>query len=187
MTPPFDPFLLRPHAASLAAGAGGFDRLIGIGLALCLALLLAGISLPLVTVARFFILEEQFSILTAIALLLEESEYLVALAVLMFSVVFPFLKLAVAWALWRYTPAGGPRLVAALKRLDLLGKWSMLDVLVAALFIFSVKASAVADARTEPGLYFFCASVVLAILVTARIKHAAYGALQASETDQNRK
>jgi len=50
--------------------------------------------------------------------------------------------------------------------LSLLGKWSMLDVFVIAIIIVPIKLGALASAKAEIGIYYFGASIILAILAT---------------------
>ncbi|MEO0329087.1 MAG: paraquat-inducible protein A, partial [Pseudomonadota bacterium] len=51
-----------------------------------------------------------------------------------------------------------------------LAKWSMLDVLLVALAIFAAKTSGLANAITQPGLWFFALSAITVALATAGIK-----------------
>jgi paraquat-inducible protein A len=53
----------------------------------------------------------------------------------------------------------------------MLGKWSMLDVLLLALVIFYVKTSALTDAVSMSGIYMFAASVVLTMVAHAFIEY----------------
>ena len=50
-----------------------------------------------------------------------------------------------------------------------LGKWSMLDVFVVAMMVIITKISGFASAQPRIGIYFFGASVFLAMLTTERI------------------
>ena len=49
------------------------------------------------------------------------------------------------------------------------GKWSMMDVFVAALLIVTVRLGAMADVQVHFGLYAFAASVILTMITTAQI------------------
>ncbi|MFO7593789.1 MAG: paraquat-inducible protein A [Pseudomonadota bacterium] len=50
--------------------------------------------------------------------------------------------------------------------LMLLGKWSMLDVFVVAMFIMTVKMGAIVSVEVHTGLYLFSAGVVASMLLT---------------------
>jgi paraquat-inducible protein A len=49
----------------------------------------------------------------------------------------------------------------------------MLDVLVVGLLVFSAKASGMANATSQPGLYFFAAAVGGSAAASALLKRAA--------------
>lgn len=135
-----------------------------------LALLALGLMLPILSVRSLWLFTDRFSILDAVLRLLAEGEVMVALAVAAFSIGFPLCKLAAAFALWLRLDAPAARRARAVRRLEWVGRWAMLDVFVAALVVFSVKASGLADARTEPGLYLFLASVLLSMAAIHRLR-----------------
>ncbi len=57
------------------------------------------------------------------------------------------------------------------KRIEWLGKWSMLDVLVLALLVFYAKSTQFADAVALPGIYFFAGSVILTMIAYSLVNH----------------
>lgn len=142
--------------------------------AAALAFLAAGVTLPLLTISRLWVFEDDVSILAAIHALWDNGETFLAAALLLFSIVFPAAKLAGVMGLWAFARPGGGLMARGLGVLDGLGRWSMMDVLVAALLIFSLKASGLASATSQPGLYCFAAAVVLSM--------SAGGALRRSHT-----
>ena len=84
--------------------------------------------------------------------------------VLLFSIVFPVLKLFYLVVVSTLPAAEISKLGFRLRALEWLGKWSMHDVLVMALMIFFIKSQGVYDAASLTGVYFFTAAVVLMIL-----------------------
>ena len=46
------------------------------------------------------------------------------------------------------------------KWVNLLSKWSMMDVLLVALVVFAAKTSGLATAISQPGIWFYALSVV---------------------------
>ena len=46
------------------------------------------------------------------------------------------------------------------------GRWAMLDVMVVAMLIVTVKLGAIASIQIHPGLYVFGAAVLLIMLIT---------------------
>ena len=51
-----------------------------------------------------------------------------------------------------------------------LAKWSMVDVLLVAILIFAAKTSGIANAFTQPGLWFLALSAVTAAAATLGLK-----------------
>lgn len=150
-----------------AAGIRGADRLIAPALVASLALLAAGLVLPILTVRSFYVFSDEITVLGAVAQLFADGDLVMGLVIAVFSVGFPLAKIAAALLAWQ-RPTRAPERV--LRWLDTIGKWSMLDVFVVALIIFTAKASGVAEARTEPGLYLFCAAVLLPMAAIWRIR-----------------
>lgn len=130
-------------------------------------LLPLGLLLPALKTTSFGLWSGEHSILGFGWALLQDGEYLLAAAVLGFSVAFPGFKLVWMWRLqFSRTPDAGGR---NLRWLERLGKWSMADVLVLALVIFGVRDNLVFAASTLPGVYLFAAATMLAMLASGRI------------------
>jgi paraquat-inducible protein A len=83
---------------------------------------------------------------------------------LVFSLIFPFAKLA---AILVATSALVPLSIATRQRLHhlavLTGKYSLLDILVVAIMIVLVKFQGVAEVRALPGTILFCVAIFLSI------------------------
>ncbi len=140
----------------------------------CLAL---GLTLPLVRFEKLYFFEETPSLIGIVTTLWLDGSLGLAILVALFSVVFPLAKLlavmfeALAVGMGG---AGGTHGRALLNRLlPLLSKWSMMDVMLVAIIIVAAKTSGVADAFTQPGLWFYAGS---ALSVTAA--HAMIGRLR---------
>jgi paraquat-inducible protein A len=163
------PGFLRPHPDTLAANAAGLDRALGLVLLASLGLLLAGISLPIMTVRSLLIFGEDISLLEGLQQLLDQGEYLLFAILALFSIVFPLAKMALAWAVWRFARRHGKRLHSLLARIELLGRWSMLDVFVVALVIVAFKLSLITNVTVHAGIYLFAGAIVLSMLAVNRI------------------
>tara|TARA_R110000868_G_scaffold218004_1_gene468153 strand:- start:30726 stop:31250 length:525 start_codon:yes stop_codon:yes gene_type:complete len=136
-------------------------------LVLSSCLLPLGLILPALRTTQFGFWSGEHSILGFGWALLQDSEFLLAAIVLGFSVVFPGFKLV--W-MWRLQFSRAPGIGHGdLRFLEMLGKWSMADVLVLALVIFSVRGNFAFAASTLPGVYIFAAATVLAMLASGRI------------------
>jgi paraquat-inducible protein A len=152
------------HRALADRGAGQATTAL---LLLISCLLPLGLLLPALKTTSFGLWSGEHSILGFGWALLQDSEFLLATIVLGFSVVFPGFKLVWMWRLqFSRAPGLGSR---DLRWLELLGKWSMADVLVLALVIFGVRDNLVFAASTLPGVYLFAAATILAMLASGRI------------------
>ncbi len=158
---------------SLHQLSSGFDRwTVGPLLLAALALLLAGIVLPSLTVSTLAILSNSVSILSGLVVLWDNDQYFLFLVLLVFSVLFPAVKLL--FGLWVWFFSGNPH-PAAIGRLEALAKWSMLDVLVIALVVAALNVTVISGVVIHAGLYLFTASVILSKLALARIRRVAEG------------
>ena len=159
---------------SLHHAATGFDRwVVGPLLFAALALLLAGIVLPSLTVSTLAILSNSVSILSGLVVLWDDDQYFLFLVLLVFSVLFPAVKLV--FGLWVWFFSGNPS-GTAVARLEGLAKWSMLDVLVIALLVAALNVTVISGVLIHAGLYLFTGSVILSKLALARIKRVAVAA-----------
>ena len=112
-----------------------------------------GISLPLLHMETFWIFSEKPSLIQIIYDLWIEEERLLSLIVALFSILFPLVKL---WSAHQKLFAGK----APLSLSTYLAKWSMLDVLLVAIVIFTAKTSGIANASTQIGVWFFFISTI---------------------------
>lgn len=137
------------------------------------ALLAAGLTLPILEIEAFLLFRDPVSILDGVAVLWRDGEWLIAGIVLAFSAVFPVAKILAALALWlrlRRRHAVDPAWATALKAI---GRWSMLDVFVVALAIFSIKASALGEARVEMAIGPFLGAIAATAYATHRLERLA--------------
>jgi paraquat-inducible protein A len=142
-----------------ATRARGWDRLVPAAILVALGLLCAGLTLPVMTVERFFVFSSQFSILQSLDALWRADEYFLFAAVALFSVAFPVAKLGTCLVIWYRTDARDVRFAALIAWVEQLGRWSMLDVFLVAILLILIRSGGV-GARTEIGLYLFAAAVV---------------------------
>ena len=130
-------------------------------LAIAAACLIAGVTWPILRASRFMIFTRPFSMLDGVGALLAGGDWLLATIIVAFSIVFPLLKIGALAVLWARLRRGTPpprQLVAAVESF---GKWSMLDVFVIALIIFTLKAASFTNVSTAPALYLFIGAVLL--------------------------
>ena len=153
-----------------------------------------GLFAPMMTLRKglwIFQAENTYSVLGGIGDLFAGGNLFIALLISLFTVVFPILKVALLlWAWLTKLPAHSSRIVAGI---ELLGKWSMLDVFVVALLVCLVKLGDLVKVEIRWGLYSFCASVLIGMFAswlthrmvkpkgwTAALPHTASTALPSS-------
>jgi len=133
-------------------------------------LLFLGLYLPIITLQELFFFKSTFSMITGISALFHEKHVMLGIIILLFSVVFPIVKLAGLVYIWLFDMTDEKR-KDIIKWMAKLSKWSMLDVFVVALTIIIAKLSGFADAYARIGIYFFAASVILTMYVSAKIEN----------------
>ena len=121
-----------------------------------------GLVLPLVRFEKLVFFNETPSLLGIVSSLFDDGNVMLAIVVTLFSVVFPLAKL-VGIAFEANGGCRRPRLRADWlpSFLPILGKWSMMDVMLVAIVIFAAKTSGMAEAFTQPGLWFYAGSAVM--------------------------
>jgi paraquat-inducible protein A len=134
-----------------------------------LALLVAGAVTPLLTTERFYFFSNTFSLASGLRQLVANDQFLIAAVIALFSLCVPVVKAAVIWVA---ASAHAPR-SAWLVLADRFGKWSMLEVFVAALVIVALKLGPVVDATLHYAAYLLAASVLLAGLASQILAHDA--------------
>ena len=109
---------------------------------------------------------ESKGIIGSITKLWESGDVIVALVILLFSVLMPILKTGSLLFISLFIESRATRhLVNFFK---LIGKWSMVDVFVVAIFLVYLTANKgdVSRAEIEIGLYFFLAYVIVSMLLS---------------------
>lgn len=136
-------------------------------LTLAVALVLAplffglGIVLPLMRFETLYFFDTSPSLLGVIATLWSGGDPALAVVVGLISVVFPVVKL-VAISAEAIGLARGSGL--AMRLLPHLSRWSLMDVVLVALVIVAAKTGGIAQAFSQPGLWFYAGSALTAAL-----------------------
>src|SRR5258707_7557289 len=134
--------------------------------------LTAGLRLPAITITQAGLFDSQYSILAGLGSLADQGHYAVFAFILLFSVLLPYVKLLLlAWLF--FSPGPVERRRRLLAWLAAVGRWSLLDVLVVALIVFSLQGGFFVSSRLEPGLYLFAGAVILSMALTAWIARLA--------------
>ncbi len=127
-------------------------------------------SLPIIKLTKFVFWSTEHSLISTVQVLIHDGQIFLGMTVLIFSIVFPTIKLLYLLLVSTLPPQEIKRQARRLRALEWLGKWSMHDVLVLALTIFFIKSQGVYDAASLNGVYFFTAAVMLMILSYAWLR-----------------
>jgi len=136
-------------------------------LALALALVLAplffglGIVLPLMRFETLYFFDRSPSLLGVVGTLWSGDDPVLAVVVGLVSVAFPVVKLLAisAEAIGVARNSGW-----TMRLLPHLSRWSLMDVVLVALVIVAAKTGGIAQAFSQPGLWFYAASALVAAL-----------------------
>jgi paraquat-inducible protein A len=130
-------------------------------LVVALGLFLAGLFRPFTVVTKLWIFQNEVSVYRGLITLIKEHEYFLFTILLVFTVIFPFVKINCLLAMWLKRGLGRERVMRWFAFVANLGKWSMLDVFVVAIVVLLLRSSRVASIQIADGLFLFCASVML--------------------------
>lgn len=132
-----------------------------------LALLVAGAVAPLLTTERFYFFSNTFSLVAGLRQLIINDQFLIAGLIALFSLCVPVIKAVVIY--FAASPgASRGRLLALAERF---GKWSMLEVFIAALLIIALKLGPVVNATLHYGVWLLAASVLLSGIASQFLAH----------------
>ncbi|MDB4443902.1 paraquat-inducible protein A [bacterium] len=159
----------HPKKQSLMSKLPGEKTKANILLFLSFILFLIGIFAPVLTFQKFFIFSSKVSIITGLFQLLTEGYPILFVLIFGFSIVLPFFKLLLLFGLVNGLIHNPEKHRKILNWIAQYGKWSMLDVFVAALLIVTIRLGAMADVKVHFGLYAFAASVILAMIATSKV------------------
>lgn len=146
--------------------------LLKLGAVLAMAMFLAGAYLPMMTLHKLLVFNQSFSVIAGVIELFVTGEYLLGLIIGAFSLLIPGLKLMfLGWILVTNRKSESQRKI--LRFMHAFGRWSMLDVMVVAVLLVTVKLGAIASVSVHSGLYIFGGAVVLIMLITQRVEKLA--------------
>ena len=146
--------------------------LVPAALAVSTGLLITGLSLPLLHAQQLIFWKSSYSVWQGVVALWRENECLLAVIVFFFSMVFPIAKLLALSVIW-FARLPEERRARLLHWLEVLGKWSMLDVFMVAILIVLVKLGPLAKVEPRSGVYFFAAAIFASMLTTKYVDHLA--------------
>ena len=139
---------------------------------LATALLVAGFIMPMMTITKLLFFSDRFSLLQGIYELYLNGNYFLFVIVATFSVVLPILKIAVLFKILLIGNSESAKLNWLIHLMHEYGRWAMLDVMVVAILIMTVKLGAIANIEVHSGLYIFGIAVLLIMFITNRVVKA---------------
>ena len=109
---------------------------------------------------------ESKGVIGSILKLFDSGDFIVAFTILIFSVLIPLLKVLAFLFVAIFMKKGFAHSIV--KIFKLIGKWSMVDVFVVAIFLVYLTSNKgdVSRAEVEVGLYFFLAYVIVSMLLS---------------------
>ena len=130
------------------------------------ALIIMGISQPSIMKPNTIGLQIEYNLWGVVRTLFEFDLVFMGLVVIFFSGIFPMAKTLLAAIIFRRGAPPSPKLAWWL---NILAKWSMLDVFLAALLIGLSQTMAYVGFYPRIGLYYFTVGVLLNNLATMRL------------------
>jgi len=131
-----------------------------------LGLFVAGIFRPFTEVTKLWVFENKVSVYEGLITLAKAHEFFLFTILLVFTVIFPFVKILSLLTLWLMAGLTKQRIVQLYTFVSHLGKWSMLDVFVMAILVILLKSGSVASIKVQDGFVLFFASVMLTQLAS---------------------
>ena len=138
-------------------------------LLVALASLTIGLTAPLLTLEKMYFFENTVSLFSTVTGLFHQKEWFLFIVIALFSLCVPIIKIASLVLILNLEYTKDSFLDKALHIIELIGKWSMLDVFVVALLLVSVKLGVLAKVEVHYGLYAFASSVLLTMSLSVWI------------------
>ena len=155
-------------AGPLARRASGSDRALGVALLVSLAMLVAGLLLPAITIRSLWFARD-YSLLDSVLAFLDDGDWFLFFVTALFSILFPLGKIVTGLALWYALDASTPAAHRVLVWLGTLSKWSMLDVFIIALVVLVADGRLLSSADIGVGAIVFSLAVLLSTWAVRRL------------------
>ncbi|MAI66777.1 MAG: hypothetical protein CMJ26_02730 [Phycisphaerae bacterium] len=146
---------------------GHWSWIIPLLLLIALIANILGLVLPFLEIDEAFHDKVIYSLPHSVELMWQRKLHFVSLLILVFSIIFPFVKLFSLIAVW-FLPWKAKNRERYLHVIELLGKWSYLDIFVVILLLSLTSDQANIASTVHPGVYFFIGAITLS-MVTSEI------------------
>lgn len=135
--------------------------IINLLLLIALVFLVIGVSAPLLTLEKMYFFENTVTLISTVKGLFIQKEWFLFTVIAVFSLCIPVIKIAGLVLILNLEYAKNSFWDKTLHVIEIVGKWSMLDVFVVALLLVSVKLGVLAKVEVHYGLYAFATSVLI--------------------------
>ena len=163
--------LNRP--GTLSAGSTGRTKLIPWVLLVSFIFNVIALVVPFLKIDTFLSAEKIYSLPHSVALMWDARLYAIALLILGFSIIFPFIKLGVLSYIWFVSTSIKER-KRLLGRVKPLGKWSLLDVFVVIIILVLTDHQTFISTSPLSGIYFFLTAIILSLAAAEFINKLLY-------------
>jgi len=130
-----------------------------------LVLNIFGLILPFLEIDAAFSKGVIYSLPHSVELMWEHKLYFVAGLILGFSIIFPFVKLISLFAAW-FLPWKSSSREKFLHIIELLGKWSYMDIFVVVLLLALTSNQSFISSTIHTGVYFFISAITLSMITS---------------------
>jgi paraquat-inducible protein A len=134
---------------------------------LCVSLIsnILGLTLPFLELDKAFSAKLTYSLPHSVHLMWQSKLYIIAILILSFSIIFPFVKLSSLFAAW-FLPWNSKSRATFLHWIELLGKWSYMDIFVVILLLALTNDQTMISSKIHIGVYFFIGAITLSMIVS---------------------
>ena len=150
---------------SMASWSGKMGLLIPFLLLTSLVLNIFALILPFLQINEALHSTVIYSLPHSVKLMWEHKLYAVSLLILGFSIIFPFVKLISLNIAW-FVPWNAKRRTAFIHIIELLGKWSFMDIFVVILLLALTSNQAFIHSKIHIGVYFFIGAISLSMVLS---------------------
>ncbi len=144
-------------------------------LGLTTLLFIPALALPLMHTSQQLLWkrwESSYSAWRGVLELWQQGDQVLAVVLLVFCIIFPMVKLIALARIWFVAMPDAER-KTLLHWLEVLGRWSMLDVFVVAILIVLVKLGPLTQVEPRAGVYVFAGAILLSMVLTMAIDRLA--------------
>ena len=145
--------------------AGSKGWIIPILLTVSLILNILALTLPFLEINEAFKKPVPYKLIHSVHLMWTAKLYIIAILILTFSIIFPFAKLLSLYTAW-FAPWKPSTRVKFLHIIELLGKWSFMDIFVVILLIALTYKQQWISSNIHIGVYFFIGAISLSMIVS---------------------